>query len=340
VRAGETGRRREFGKDACLCKARRLPGGRQPRKVHGVAKPRELRDGSILFLAFPPRPAAPCRLGTAFAYNVRIVIGGPGKRLTTQWPEAKKRFPVGPGIRPGPRFITEERTDHHGRTPRPKTPRKQFNRRPRPPARRLPPPLPYPPPPKPARLPHPPRSAAPAQGRAKTRRFLSCSALFGSWFSPSPGSPSRRRCSAWSSGTVSLPVPQRPCPSRRASFKVGLSRTRTRTAKVVERIQGNQNAWIVAQMTVSIYALSTNLPRHLGCTPNWLEREQKFQMPLSRQRLQDLRLSTSKAPAPRPLERWGASASVTTAQIVVDKSKKFQYELKAVGITRNRSSRV
>ena len=46
--------------------------------------------------------------------------------------------------------------------------------------------------------------------------------------------------------------------------------------KVVERFKP-QGTWIV-RYNGQIYALSTTCT-HLGCTPNWLEREEKFKCP-------------------------------------------------------------
>jgi cytochrome b6-f complex iron-sulfur subunit len=64
---------------------------------------------------------------------------------------------------------------------------------------------------------------------------------------------------------------------------------------------------------------------HLGCTPNYLSAENKFKCPChgSGFRLTGINF---EGPAPRPLER----ARVVVAddgQILIDKSRKFQYEL-------------
>jgi cytochrome b6-f complex iron-sulfur subunit len=91
--------------------------------------------------------------------------------------------------------------------------------------------------------------------------------------------------------------------------------------KVVERFK-DQNTWIVRN-DGKIYALSTTCT-HLGCTPNWLEREQKFKCPCHGSGFYISGINF-EGPAPRPLERWAIGVG-DDGQIVVDKSKKFQQE--------------
>jgi cytochrome b6-f complex iron-sulfur subunit len=74
-----------------------------------------------------------------------------------------------------------------------------------------------------------------------------------------------------------------------------------------------------------IYALSTTCT-HLGCTPNWLEREEKFKCPCHGSGFKITGVNF-EGPAPRPLERWAISVAPDDGQLVVDKSKKFQKEL-------------
>ena len=92
--------------------------------------------------------------------------------------------------------------------------------------------------------------------------------------------------------------------------------------KVTDRFK-DQNTWIVKN-DGKIYALSTTCT-HLGCTPNWLEREQKFKCPCHGSGFYISGINF-EGPAPRPLERWAISIG-DDGQIVVDKSKKFQQEL-------------
>jgi len=72
------------------------------------------------------------------------------------------------------------------------------------------------------------------------------------------------------------------------------------------------------------YALFT-ICTHLGCTPNYLSAENKFKCPChgSGYRLTGVNF---EGPAPRPLERAKISLA-DDGQILVDKSRKFQYEL-------------
>jgi cytochrome b6-f complex iron-sulfur subunit len=105
-----------------------------------------------------------------------------------------------------------------------------------------------------------------------------------------------------------------------SKVKVGFADTYDE-GKVVERYK-DQNMWIVRNEG-RIYALSTTCT-HLGCTPNWLEKEAKFKCPCHGSGFYMSGINF-EGPAPRPLERWGISVG-DDGQIVVDKSKKFQQE--------------
>ena len=72
-----------------------------------------------------------------------------------------------------------------------------------------------------------------------------------------------------------------------------------------------------------IFALST-VCTHLGCTPNWLEGEQKFKCPCHGSGYYKTGVNF-EGPTPRPLERFAISLA-DDGQILVDKSKKFQEE--------------
>jgi cytochrome b6-f complex iron-sulfur subunit len=91
--------------------------------------------------------------------------------------------------------------------------------------------------------------------------------------------------------------------------------------KVVERYK-DQNMWIVRYQGF-IYALSTTCT-HLGCTPNWLEREEKFKCPCHGSGFKITGINF-EGPAPRPLERWAIGVR-EDGDIIVDKSRKFQWE--------------
>lgn len=73
-----------------------------------------------------------------------------------------------------------------------------------------------------------------------------------------------------------------------------------------------------------VYALST-VCTHLGCTPNWLEGEQKFKCPCHGSGFRKTGINF-EGPAPRPLERMGIRLA-PDGMLEVDKSVKFQQEL-------------
>jgi cytochrome b6-f complex iron-sulfur subunit len=73
-----------------------------------------------------------------------------------------------------------------------------------------------------------------------------------------------------------------------------------------------------------IYALKT-VCTHLGCTPNWLEGEQKFKCPCHGSGFYKDGVNF-EGPAPRPLERYAIRVG-DDGQLEVDKSKTFHEEL-------------
>jgi cytochrome b6-f complex iron-sulfur subunit len=73
-----------------------------------------------------------------------------------------------------------------------------------------------------------------------------------------------------------------------------------------------------------IFALRT-VCTHLGCTPNWLEGEQKFKCPCHGSGFYKDGINF-EGPAPRPLERYAIRIG-DDGQIEIDKSKMFQEEL-------------
>jgi cytochrome b6-f complex iron-sulfur subunit len=92
--------------------------------------------------------------------------------------------------------------------------------------------------------------------------------------------------------------------------------------QVVTRYK-DKGTWIVRHQGI-IYALSTTCT-HLGCIPNWLEKEAKFKCPCHGSGFRITGVNF-EGPAPRPLERWGISLG-EDGQLLVDKSKHFQQEL-------------
>ena len=85
--------------------------------------------------------------------------------------------------------------------------------------------------------------------------------------------------------------------------------------------------WVVNveyQGVQQIYALRT-VCTHLGCTPNWLDAEQKFKCPCHGSGFYKDGINF-EGPAPRPLERY-AIALADDGQLEVDKGKLFFEEM-------------
>ena len=89
---------------------------------------------------------------------------------------------------------------------------------------------------------------------------------------------------------------------------------------VDERFKDTQSVWLVKTSQNTMYALST-VCTHLGCTPNWLNNEQKFKCPCHGSGFRPTGLNF-EGPAPRPLERFSIGLD-ETGSIFVDKSKKI-----------------
>jgi cytochrome b6-f complex iron-sulfur subunit len=99
---------------------------------------------------------------------------------------------------------------------------------------------------------------------------------------------------------------------------------------VDERYKESNGVWIVrtaddiVQHASGFYVLSTTCT-HLGCTPNYLSAEGKFKCPCHGSGFRVTGINF-EGPAPRPLERVRV-ALAEDGQILVDKSRKFQFEL-------------
>jgi cytochrome b6-f complex iron-sulfur subunit len=104
-------------------------------------------------------------------------------------------------------------------------------------------------------------------------------------------------------------------------FKAGLP-TEFAPGRVDERFKAAFGTWIVRD-DGGLYALST-VCTHLGCTPNWLDGEQKFKCPCHGSGFRKTGINF-EGPAPRPLERYRIGMA-DDGQVVVDKSVKFQQE--------------
>lgn len=107
----------------------------------------------------------------------------------------------------------------------------------------------------------------------------------------------------------------------KASFKAG--KPDDYDVGVVDvRWKEKYNVWIV-RTADTIYALLA-VCTHLGCTPSWLDNEQKFKCPCHGSGFYKTGINF-EGPAPRPLERVAIRLE-DDGQILIDKSKKFQFE--------------
>jgi len=112
-------------------------------------------------------------------------------------------------------------------------------------------------------------------------------------------------------------------PSR---FKVGFPDSFSEGV-VETKFKAEFGIWIVKgvyQGQPQLYALST-VCTHLGCTPNWLEAEQKFKCPCHGSGFYKDGINF-EGPAPRPLERYAIQVA-DDGQVEIDKSQKFQQEM-------------
>ena len=94
-----------------------------------------------------------------------------------------------------------------------------------------------------------------------------------------------------------------------------------------EKFKAQFGVWIVNTEfngQQEIFALKS-VCTHLGCTPNWLEAEQKFKCPCHGSGFYKDGINF-EGPAPRPLERYAISIG-NDGQIEVDKSKTFHEEM-------------
>ena len=113
------------------------------------------------------------------------------------------------------------------------------------------------------------------------------------------------------------------------TFKAGFP-NEIQIGQVDERFKQRFAVWLVRTaydewgMASGIYALST-VCTHLGCTPNWLEAEQKFKCPCHGSGYYKSGVNF-EGPTPRPLERAKIFIDPSDGQIVVDKSKQFHQE--------------
>jgi cytochrome b6-f complex iron-sulfur subunit len=111
-----------------------------------------------------------------------------------------------------------------------------------------------------------------------------------------------------------------------SKFKVGFP-SDFAPGVVEEKFKAQFGVWVVKgeyQGQPEIYALRT-VCTHLGCTPNWLEAEQKFKCPCHGSGFYKDGINF-EGPAPRPLERYSIRLA-DDGQLEIDKSKMFQEEM-------------
>ena len=108
-------------------------------------------------------------------------------------------------------------------------------------------------------------------------------------------------------------------------FKVGFP-TEYAPGQVETKYKAQFGVWVVRyeyEGAPQIYAIKS-VCTHLGCTPNWLEGEQKFKCPCHGSGFYKDGINF-EGPAPRPLERY-AIRIADDGQLEVDKSQTFNEE--------------
>jgi cytochrome b6-f complex iron-sulfur subunit len=129
----------------------------------------------------------------------------------------------------------------------------------------------------------------------------------------------------WTLETVRFMFPNvlREPPSK---FKVGY-RDGFPAGQVQTKYKAQYGIWVVntqyhgEQQLVALKSVCT----HLGCTPNWLEAEQKFKCPCHGSGFYKDGINF-EGPAPRPLERYAIQIA-DDGQVEIDKSRTFQEEM-------------
>ncbi len=111
-----------------------------------------------------------------------------------------------------------------------------------------------------------------------------------------------------------------------SKFKVGFP-SDFAPGQVETKFKAQYGVWVANYEyngQAEIYALRS-VCTHLGCTPNWLEGEQKFKCPCHGSGFYKDGINF-EGPAPRPLERY-AIRIADDGQLEIDKSKIFQEEI-------------
>ncbi len=106
-----------------------------------------------------------------------------------------------------------------------------------------------------------------------------------------------------------------------SAFKAGLPSDYV-VGEVSEKYKDQYRVWIIREGE-GFYALSA-ICTHLGCTPRWLEPENKFKCPCHGSGFRRTGINF-EGPAPRPLERLKITLS-DDGQLLIDRNIKFRFE--------------
>lgn len=106
-----------------------------------------------------------------------------------------------------------------------------------------------------------------------------------------------------------------------SAFKAGFPQDYL-VGEVSEKYKDDYRVWIIREAE-GFYALLA-ICTHLGCTPRWLEPENKFKCPCHGSGFRRTGINF-EGPAPRPLERLKISLA-DDGQILVDRNIKFRFE--------------
>lgn len=107
-----------------------------------------------------------------------------------------------------------------------------------------------------------------------------------------------------------------------AAFKAGLP-AEYAVGQISERWKKRYRVWIIRDED-GFYALSAKCT-HLGCTPNWIETEEKFKCPCHGSGFYRSGVNF-EGPAPRPLERFRIEIA-EDGQLLIDRSRTYRQEL-------------
>ena len=106
-----------------------------------------------------------------------------------------------------------------------------------------------------------------------------------------------------------------------SAFKAGFPQDYI-VGEVSEKYKDDYRVWIVREPE-GFYALSA-ICTHLGCTPRWLDADNKFKCPCHGSGFRRTGINF-EGPAPRPLERLKI-ALADDGEILVDRNIKFRFE--------------